>query len=94
MDSAGREAVLLAAGREIESIYDHPAPPLYTKNMQDPSLRGVYGDGYNSNAETGELEGSDYGIRLNNEGTSSDDVYISDDPREALRTYLHELRHS
>ncbi len=94
LDGVGRTAVLQAAGREISNIYEHPAPPLYTENMSERPLRGVYGDGYSSNPETGELEGSDYGIRLNTQGETSSDGYISDDPREALRTYLHEFRHS
>ena len=94
LDAAGREAVLREVGREISRVFSHPAPPLLTEHMDNNETRGYYGDGYSSNQETGQLEGADYGIRLNSEGLDSNDGYISEDPRTALETYLHEFRHS
>jgi hypothetical protein len=91
---SGREAVLRQVGREIQMVYDHPAPPFMTLKLDNRASRGYYGDGYTSDKITGDLAGSDYGIKLNSQGLEASDGYISDDPRVALETYLHEFRHS
>jgi hypothetical protein len=94
LSPSGREAVLREVGREIQGVYGHPAPPFMTENLDNRAARGYYGDGYTSDKITGGLAGSDYGIRLNSQGLEPGDGYMSDDPRVALETYLHEFRHS
>ena len=92
LDEYGRRAVLNAAGREVSDVFRQPAPPLHIEDMQDPSLRGTYGDGFRSGID-GELEGSDYRISMNSQSLNAGEGVLGDDPRAALETYLHEFRH-
>ena len=80
LDSHGRIAVMNDVGREVGRIYDQPTPPLYAEQLP-VEQRGDYVD-------------EDYRIRMNSEGISPGDGFLSDDPRVALETYLHEFRHS
>lgn len=94
LDNLERKYVLDAVGRELGHVYEHPAPPLSVEDMGDPRLMGTYGDGYSLDKPTGEVVGSEYGITMNEGGDMGREHLFSDDPREALRTYAHEFRHS
>ena len=67
-------------GREVGKIYEYPAAPLYGEQLPVDE-RGYYED-------------AKYRITMNTEGMASGEGFHSDDPREALATYLHEFRHS
>lgn len=94
MDIYERKAVLNQAGQVLEDTYDSPRPPLLVKDMGEPNALGSYGDGYRFNDSTGRVEGADYRIAMNEAGQASDGTLFGDDPRQALRTYAHEFRHS
>ena len=93
MDVYERKATLNAVGRELGQVYHHPAPPLFIENMGDRRLLGEYGDGYSYDKSTNRVIGGEYGVRMNEQGGAEWSRYM-DDPREALRTYTHEFRHS
>lgn len=94
LDNLERKHVLNAAGRELEDVYERPTPPLFVENMGDSYLFGTYGDGYSYDRSTGETVGNEYGITMNERGDTGQERLFGDDPREALRTYAHEFRHS
>ncbi len=82
------------AGIALSDAYDQPKPPIMT-DKADPNALGLYGDGYSSDPSTGEIIGSDYGIRMNEDGMNErDEKLFGDDPKAALETYSHEFRHS
>lgn len=93
MDIYERKAVLNQAGRALESTYHTPRPPLLVKELDAPNALGSYGDGYRFNDTTGEVEGADYRITMNESGVAQDGALFGDDPRRALHTYSHEFRH-
>ena len=77
-------------GKTFRDSYNHPNPPLFTERAESNKL-GEYGDGWSYN----KTAGSDYGIRMNEEGTKEmNKKLFGDDPRAALETYAHEFRHS
>lgn len=95
MDIYERRVTLDRVGRVLSDVYEHPSPPLIIEDMGNPATQGAYGDGYRFNVRSGEVEGSDYGIRMNEEAlTERDQKLLGDNPKEALRTYAHEFRHS
>lgn len=94
MDIYERKAILNQAGEVLESTYHSPRPPLQVENLGDRHTLGSYGDGYKYNAVTGEVEGADYKISMNEQGVRDSTTLFGDDPRQALRTYAHEFRHS
>lgn len=82
------------AGSALSDAYDQPNPPL-TTDKAEPNALGEYGDGYSADTATGEVIGSDYGIRMNEDGMRDrDEKLFGDDPKAALETYSHEFRHS
>lgn len=88
-------------GKALGKAYDHPEPPLTTKEMGNPNLQGTYGDGYsyrpeNSYADKHGVFGADYGITMNQDGMdpNTHKRLFGEDPREAVETYGHEFRHS
>lgn len=82
------------SGRALGRAYRTPEPPLTTKKDASEA-QGEFGDGYSYDPRKKCLTGSDYGIRMNEEGiTKKDKRLFGDDPGEALRTYGHEFRHS
>lgn len=87
LDIYKKAATLNAVGAVLREIYDHPNPPLLIVEMKDSNLRGTYGNGYTFNNRTGLIEGADYGIKMNIE-------LFGPDPSVALKTYIHEFRHS
>jgi hypothetical protein len=74
-------------GAVLREIYHHPDPPLLVVGMENPNIRGAFGNGYSFNNRTGLIEGADYGIKMNLE-------LFGSDPSVALQTYVHEFRHS
>ena len=94
MDLDERRAVMNQAGEALESTYHTPRPPLDVQDFGNPAALGSYGDGYQYNPDTGSVEGADYKISMNEQGVRGDQALLCDDPREALRTYAHEFRHS
>lgn len=94
MDRYEQKATLNEVGRELQHVYHHPAPPLFIENEDDSSLLGAYGDGYQLDRTTGELDGNEYGITMNENGGTAQERLFGDDPRAALTTYAHEFRHS
>ena len=86
------------SGEVLRDAYHTPDPPLYTEKAASNEL-GKYGDGYYSDpADPSNPEkyvGSDYGIKMNEEGINQRDKRLfGDDPKVALETYAHEFRHS
>ena len=59
-----------------------------TTKKDASEAQGEFGDGYSYDLRKKCLTGSDYGIRMNEEGiTERDKRLFGDDPGEALRTY-------
>lgn len=82
------------SGTSLRDAYNTPEPPL-AMCKESADLQGSYGDGYSYDASTGRIDGSDYGIKLNEDAITQRGTRLSgDDPREALTTYGHEFRHS
>ena len=99
-------------GKELGKAYDSPEPPLSTKKIENTNLQGQYGDGYKYDASRDKYDGqidvnpsdfkghgivgTDYGIRMNQEGMdpNTHKRLFGEDPREAVETYGHEFRHS
>ncbi len=83
-------------GKSLGKAYDHPEPPIITKDLNNPNLQGTYGDGYSYRPESpyadkNGVTGADYGIEINE--NSRKDLF-GEDPRKAVETYGHEFRHS
>jgi len=90
----GEKAIALnQAGAIFGNLYEHPEPPLIVEPNNNPLNLGHYGDGFSYNSETGQVEGSDYGIWMNETFDATEKLF-GDDPALALETYLHEFRHS
>ena len=85
---------LNAAGRALAEVFQIPSPPLIVLEMDEPGAYGSYGDGYRFNIDTGQIEGSDYAIKMNLAGSVDYEKLFGDDPAVALETYAHEFRHS
>lgn len=82
------------SGKALRDAYNSPDPPLYTEKTK-PNELGSYGDGYSYDAKSDKIVGSDYGIKMNEEGIKERDrKLLGDDPKAALETYSHEFRHS
>lgn len=83
------------SGEALRDTYHTPDPPLYTEKSASNQL-GEYGDGYYSDPLNPEkYVGSDYGIRMNEEGIADRDKKLfGDDPKVAFETFAHEFRHS
>jgi hypothetical protein len=94
MDIYERKATLNAVGSELGHVYEHPAPPLFVEDLGQSNALGTYGDGSYHDPATGGLQGSEYGITINEKGETEHGHLFGDDPRDALRTYAHEFRHS
>ena len=89
-DLVEKKVALNLSGKALMKAYDHPNPPLFTEKAESQAL-GEYGDGWSYN----KTAGSDYGIRMNEEGIrGTNQKLFGDDPRVALETYAHEFRHS
>ena len=83
------------SGEALGDAYHTPDAPLYTEKAASNELGG-YGDGYYSDPLNPEkYVGSDYGIRMNEEGIANRDKKLfGDDPKVAFETFAHEFRHS
>jgi hypothetical protein len=83
------------SGEALGDGYHTPDAPLYTEKAASNEL-GEYGDGYYSDPLNPEkYVGSDYEIRMNEEGvTEKNKRLFGDDPKVALETFAHEFRHS
>ena len=83
------------SGEALGDAYHTPDAPLYTEKAASNEL-GEYGDGYYSDPSNPEkYVGSDYGIRMNEEGIADrDNKLFGDDPKVAFETFAHEFRHS
>ena len=86
------------SGETLRDVYHTPDPPLYTEKAASEEL-GKYGDGYYYNpadpSNPEKYAGSDYGIRMNEEGvTEKNNRLFGDDPKVAIETFAHEFRHS
>lgn len=93
LDIHGRAAVLNRIGALLAEIYQIPLPPLVLQNLGPPSALGEYGDGYEVDARTGEVVGSNYAIHLNEHEGDRENL-LGEDPRLAVETYVHEFRHA
>ncbi|MBV9929101.1 MAG: hypothetical protein JOZ96_29085 [Acidobacteria bacterium] len=78
MSPERRRVALNRAGRALRDAYDCPEPPLITRELPEDERM----------VTLGEYEDGDYVMRVNEK------LLQGDDPREALKTYIHEFRHS
>ena len=83
------------AGGELGETFKNPDPPLMTKKWEEPGTLGSYGDGPSYDSKEKKWVG-DYGIEMNEKGYNYDsrEKLFGDNPKEALKTYAHEFRHS
>lgn len=94
LDIHEKVVALNAAGRALAEVYHIPSPPLLVLEMDHPKDYGYYGDGYRLNVDTNQVEGADYGIKMNLAAGVNYEKLFGDDPTVALETYAHEFRHS
>ncbi len=81
LDKDQKRIALEHSGRQMSRAFCTPEPPLFL-DRDRPEAQGSYSD-------------EDYRISMNEAGiTQRDKALFGDDPREALNTYTHELRHS
>lgn len=95
LDEYSKKAALNAAGRELASVYHHPNPPLFLfEDSDNRGSLGAYGDGYRFDKDSEQVEGAEYGTKINTKGESERGKLFGDNPAAALDTYAHEFRHS
>jgi hypothetical protein len=76
-----RRLVLDSAGRELMHVYGTPGPPLLLEELPDKQERGNYSDDY-------------YRTHINRTAELQSGELLGDNAQEALKTYIHEWRHS
>ena len=86
MSMERRRVALNRAGRALMDAYDCPNPPLITRELPEDDRTVTLGE-YEDGATIHNLQG-DYALRVNEK------LLQDDDPREALKTYIHEFRHA